>query len=107
VTYQLIDDLDGQILADGDGETVSFGLDGKSFEIDLGVKHASELRAAIALYVEHARVVRRSPSRPNRSNAAQSLKLAEVRAWAKDNGYEVASRGRMPARVIDAYKRAN
>jgi hypothetical protein len=30
-----------------------------------------------------------------------------VRAWAKDNGYEVADRGRLPAEVTDAYLAAN
>jgi hypothetical protein len=30
-----------------------------------------------------------------------------VRAWAKDNGYEVADRGRLPAEITDAYLAAH
>lgn len=39
---QLIDDLDGT--SNGDIETVVFGLDGVSYEIDLNDDHAGELR---------------------------------------------------------------
>src|SRR6478752_10053837 len=41
---------------DGDGseaaETVSFGLDGKSYEIDLSTENAAKLRAALAPYLQ-------------------------------------------------------
>ncbi|CDR02336.1 Lsr2-like protein [Streptomyces iranensis] len=32
---------------------------------------------------------------------------AEIRAWAKENGYEVSDRGRVPATVREAYAKAN
>jgi len=32
---------------------------------------------------------------------------AAVRAWARANGYEVGDRGRLPATMIDAYRRAH
>jgi DNA polymerase-3 subunit epsilon len=32
---------------------------------------------------------------------------AAVRAWARANGYEVGDRGRLPAEMIDAYRRAH
>src|SRR5690242_10945219 len=45
---KLIDDLDG-----GEAlETVKFGLDGHSYEIDLSAKNATRLRTALAPYVE-------------------------------------------------------
>lgn len=47
----LIDDLDGQVA----NETVTFGLDGKSYEIDLSDANASKLRDALAVYVAAAR----------------------------------------------------
>ena len=47
----LVDDIDG-----GDAsETVSFGLDGVDYEIDLSERHANELRESLALYVGHGR----------------------------------------------------
>ncbi|HAM13781.1 MAG TPA: hypothetical protein DCO91_10820, partial [Microbacterium sp.] len=30
-----------------------------------------------------------------------------VRAWAKENGYSVSERGRVPASVLEAYNAAN
>ncbi len=30
-----------------------------------------------------------------------------MRAWARDNGYEVADRGRLPVEITDAYRAAN
>ena len=46
---KLIDDLDG-----GEAhETVEFGLDGYSYEIDLSSKNAGKLRHALATYVDH------------------------------------------------------
>ena len=48
---QLIDDLD-QGAAE---ETVSFGLDGANYEIDLSAKNAAKVRDALAVYVANAR----------------------------------------------------
>ena len=51
----LVDDVDGGEAA----ETVSFALDGTSYEIDLAEKNAKELRDAFARYVSAARKVGR------------------------------------------------
>ena len=40
---QLVDDLDGKPITNGRGETVSFGLDGKDYDIDLSAKNAAKL----------------------------------------------------------------
>lgn len=39
--------------------------------------------------------------------AATGPKPAEVRAWARENGYEVAERGRIPSTVHQAFSVAN
>ena len=49
----LFDDLDGTEAA----ETVSFGLDGTQYEIDLNSGHAAELRATLAPFAGKARRV--------------------------------------------------
>src|SRR4051812_20712972 len=36
-----------------------------------------------------------------------SASLGTVRAWARANGYDVGERGRLPAEVTDAFKRAH
>jgi hypothetical protein len=49
----LVDDLDGSEAT----ESVSFGLDGTSYEIDLSEENAAQLRDALAPYVGHGRKV--------------------------------------------------
>ena len=51
VNVVLVDDIDGSDAT----ETVSFGLDGVDYEIDLSDEHAAELREAVACYIGHAR----------------------------------------------------
>lgn len=102
----LEDDLDG---GEAD-ETVSFALDGTSYEIDLNEANATKMREALAPYVGHARKV--TGSRGARRGAAKSSggsgpSPKEVREWARENGHEVPDRGRIPAEVREAYDAAH
>jgi nucleoid-associated protein Lsr2 len=95
---QLLDDITGQA-AD---ETVSFGLDGVDYEIDVNKKNAAALRKAFAPFQEAARRVggRRSPVM---KKVASGVDNKAVRAWAASNGIELSERGRIPGHVIDQY----
>jgi hypothetical protein len=102
VNIILVDDLDG---SEAD-ETVSFALDGTSYEIDLNEKNAAKLRDALSGYIGHARKV--STTRKRRSAASSSGPSArELRDWARSNGYEVSDRGRVPAEVREAFEAAH
>ncbi len=102
VNIILVDDLDG---SEAD-ETVSFALDGTSYEIDLNEKNAAKLRDALSGYIGHARKV--STTRKRRSAASASGPSArELRDWARSNGYEVSDRGRVPAEVREAFEAAH
>src|SRR4051795_2163045 len=110
VNVVLVDDIDGSDAA----ETVSFALDGVDYEIDLSDKHAAELRDAVALYVGHARRTggrrkgsRRSGSGSGGSGSGAGTSAADIRAWARENGWEVPERGRVSAEVREAYAAAN
>ncbi|GAB3536839.1 Lsr2 family protein [Arthrobacter tecti] len=96
----LIDDLDG---GEAD-ETVRFGLDGVQYEMDLSSAHAKDLRDALAPYVSAAR--RESQSKPRQSAPARNQEAAQIREWAKSNGYNVSSRGRVNSEIIEAYRAA-
>lgn len=106
VQVLLVDDIDGGS-AD---ETVTFALDGVSYEIDLTTAHAAELRDALATWVGHARKVggrsaagrSAGTTRPRRSSDAGA-----VRAWAKESGFEVSERGRISAEIREAYDAAH
>ena len=108
VNIVLIDDID-QTDAE---ETVTFGLDGKEYAIDLNAKNAAALRDALAPYVGHARPVsggsrRRTSGSSTKSAAGGGTAASEIRAWARDNGFDVPERGRVSAEVRDAYAAAH
>ena len=105
VNIVLIDDIDGSDAV----ETVAFGLDGTSYEIDLNKKNAAALRDALAGYVGNARKVtgaRRGGRRPS-SGASLGPSAREIRDWARSNGFKVPDRGRIPADVREAFEKAN
>ena len=108
VNVVLVDDLDGSDAV----ETVSFALDGVDYEIDLSEQHAGELRNALALYIGHGRRTggrrRKSPSGGSaKSPAAGGPSPSEIRAWARENGWDVPERGRVAADVREAYAAAH
>ena len=73
-----------------------------------GDTNAAALREILAPYVDAARRVSggrgTSSSAPRRRKAGQDY--GAVRAWAKENGYQVSDRGRVPATVLEAYEAA-
>jgi hypothetical protein len=102
---RLLDDLDGGEAA----ESVSFSLDGKSYEIDLSEKHAAALRDAFAPFVSSARRAGGTTvaaARPRMSTRAgrPRAETAAIREWASANGMEVSARGRISSTVLEAYE---
>lgn len=115
-TVSLLDDLDGGAAA----ETVAFGLDGASYEIDLTDKNAKKLRDAMASYVAHARrvdggrrvAVGRPRTRQTKATRATRTapdreQTAAIREWARAAGWEVSERGRLSAAVLEAFESAH
>ncbi|KAA1431625.1 histone-like nucleoid-structuring protein Lsr2 [Mycolicibacter arupensis] len=108
VTVTLIDDFDGEGAAD---ETVEFGLDGVTYEIDLSGKNAAKLRAEIKKWADAGRRVggrRRGRSGGGgRRGTIDREQSAAIRDWARRNGHNVSTRGRIPADIIDAFHAAS
>ena len=111
----LSDDLDDSISAD---ETVTFALDGTTYEIDLSEKNASEMRDVFGKYVSAARKVSGRGRSAGASGAGRSRatggggrmdreQAGAIRDWARKNGHEVSDRGRIPASVVEAYEAAH
>jgi hypothetical protein len=123
VKVRFVDDLDG---SDAAG-TVSFGLDGRAYEIDLSDENASRLRESLASFVAAARNSGGSATRTRRGQKtarktgapavtagsgprAQPLdreQTAAIRAWARQNGHQVSDRGRIAKSVVDAFQAAH
>ena len=108
ITTLFIDDIDGGA-AEG---TVRFALDGTEYEIDLNAKHSEELRSALGKYVSHARKVGGASRRAGRAagragrGTGSSLNTTEIRNWARENGYDIKDRGRVPADLVAKYQAA-
>jgi hypothetical protein len=102
----LEDDLDG---GEAD-ETVSFSLDGVSYEIDLSAKNAGKLRDQLAGYVA---VARRTGGRSARGRGRAAARgggqanTSDIRAWARAQGLDVSERGRIPAAIVEKYEKAH
>jgi Lsr2 len=105
VQYMLVDDVDGSTAV----ETVTFSLDGVSYEIDLTAANAKKLRNDFATWVGHARRSGgRKSSRKAGANAGQRRgDLSAVRQWARKNGHQVSDRGRISADILAAYDKAH
>ena len=86
--------------------TVSFGLDGRDYEIDLTNENAEEFREMLDTYMHAGRKVGGTRRRRRRSSPVAEVDPKAVRAWAAAKGYEVSNRGRIPAAVVEAYRAA-
>lgn len=110
VTVSLIDDLDG----DKADETVEFGLDGKSYEIDLSSGNADKLRDVLAKHVAAGRPLARSSKNgrvaTNRAATGSAHSRAEVqdcKKWLQDHGVTTSMRGRIATVLWNAYRAQN
>jgi len=125
----LIDDLDGSAAE----HTITFGLDGQAYEIDLSAPNADQRRGTLGRYVEHARRAAngkpngkrgRKPGSTSRGGGGSTVpaatfrtangdapltadERAALRAWAADQpGVTVAERGRIAASTIAEWRAA-
>ncbi len=99
-------------------ETIAFGLDGTSYELDACAEHATGLRDAFAPFVGAARRAGRAPAggaarrsgrtapRPAAAGSDRE-RVQAVREWARSNGHAVSERGRLSAAVQEAYDAAH
>ncbi|MBW3084816.1 Nucleoid-associated protein Lsr2 [Austwickia sp. TVS 96-490-7B] len=105
VQVLLVDDIDG-----GEArETISFALDGVTYDIDLSEANAEKLRTQMATWIGHARRAggRKVTGRRAGGAAAGRRDLNAVREWGRANGFQVSDRGRVSGELQSAYERAH
>ena len=126
VSTVFTDDLTGDTLTPEEVETVSFAVDGTTYEIDLSPANASSLRNDIAMWIDHARPTPAKTTRTTKAEAsgrtirpagtvtktggrvaADRNRSAAIRDWAHDHGHTVYPRGRIPATIVEAYNTAH
>jgi len=93
----LTDDIDGSDA----NRTVTFSLDGTSYEIDLSDTNVENLTTALEPFINAARKVGRGRSQ---SGTSKTRDLAAVRSWARDQGMQVSARGRVSQEILTAYQ---
>lgn len=106
VEVTLIDDLDGS-KADS---VVRFGLDDRSYEIDLSTANADKFRVVLARYIDTARKTdsaRGAGRRPLIKAIDAGPNTIEVREWAKGQGIQVPGRGRLSKDLVVLFQEAN
>ncbi|GAA4359322.1 histone-like nucleoid-structuring protein Lsr2 [Microbacterium rhizosphaerae] len=104
VITSITDDLDGS----DDASTVTFSLEGRSYEIDLSKDNRAALEKALAPFIAAGRsagAASRSTGRPRRRGNREDN--AAIREWARRNGHQVNERGRIPSSIVAAYNSAN
>ncbi|MRH87600.1 Lsr2 family protein [Nocardia sp. SYP-A9097] len=105
VIVEMVDDYDGKSTA---VETVQFAVDGIDYEIDLSDLNAAALRGVFEQWTSNAR----KTSRTSRTNVAKPRPAADreqtqaIRDWARQNGFDVSSRGRVPSEILAAYNKS-
>jgi len=105
VVTELTDDIDGS----GAVETVTFGYQGRQYEIDLSQKNADRLQRALTPFISKARTVRGADGRQRRRRGAagttRAVDTKASREWARQQGLQVSERGRIPAEIVQRYER--
>jgi len=92
--------------------TVPFGIDGRTYEIDLSAKREKQLREALAPFIDHARAAGAPPRtvvrsartvKPTQPPTPDKERSKAVRQWAQGKGMDVSDRGRIREAVFVAY----
>ncbi|MFI6682533.1 Lsr2 family protein [Streptomyces sp. NPDC050485] len=101
------DDLTGE--ESEEAKTHSIAIDGIVYEIDLGPDSYDKLMEAVGPFIGKARKAGRigKGAKPRGTGSSASGDTAKIRAWAKENGYEVNDRGRVPADIREAFQKAS
>lgn len=98
----LTDDIDGG-RAD---HTVSFALDGETYELDLSARNRAALHRSLAPFIAASRRLRNGIPEPTPFRALTRVDPRTVREWARARGIPLTPRGRIPQEVVDQFRAA-
>jgi hypothetical protein len=109
VIEQLVSDLSGKDIKDGEGETVKFSIGSTSYEMDLTEAEAGQFYDTVKKYTDVATKTSGRGMRAGGGSRAKSHRgqTQAIRAWAREDGREVSGRGRISQDIKDAYNAAH
>lgn len=106
------DDLTGEV--SDNLVTVSFSLDGETlYSVDLSPANAAHFRQTLggverrlAKYMAHASSVTNISARTGKTAHMRKSpgQVAAMRMWARQKGFNIADRGRIPTEIVDAFE---
>jgi hypothetical protein len=108
---ELTDDLDGSSAT----ETITFSLDGATYEIDLNDDNATRFRKSLDTFVDNARKIngprrpaaKRTTTKTTAKASSASTDANEARSWLREHGHEVSDRGRIKNDLIALFQEAS
>lgn len=104
---QYFDDLDNSPLTDDEVNTIRFSVDGNHYVLDLSEENAAAFRSALEPWTEVARTApAATPQRSTNRQSSSAKRSRAIREWARAEGIDVSDRGKIPARIVDAYNEA-
>lgn len=100
--------IESDISGKADAATVTFGLGGTWYEVDLTEDEKRDLEAALGTYLKVGRKTadgrgERKPVVP----ATTPEEREQIRAWGRKNGFEAPDFGRVPKKLQAAYDKAH
>jgi hypothetical protein len=91
-----------------DAATVTFGLEGEWYEIDLTDDEKKKLQSALRSYVAKGRkAATKQPEKKRMVPAMTPEEREKIRAWGRENGFDVPEFGRIPKQLQAAYDKAH
>lgn len=99
--------IESDISGKPDAATVTFGLEDTWFEIDLTDEEKKELQSTLNRYLSKARKATAKGQKKRIVPDTTPEEREKIRQWARENGFEVPSFGRLPKQVQKAYDEAH
>ena len=117
-TELITDDFDGTVLDPSEVIVETFTINGVQYSLDLGGKSADKFDKDMQKWIDKAtriggrakRSTNKRATAPNTTTTAarpDKAQLAAIREWARNNGYEVSVRGRIPQAIVDEFDSAH
>ncbi|MGI8307001.1 histone-like nucleoid-structuring protein Lsr2 [Saccharopolyspora hattusasensis] len=99
--------VESDISGKPDATTVTFGLADTWYEIDLTEDEKKKLEATLKTYLSKGRKAQKKGEKKQVVPETTPEEREQIRAWAKEQGFEFAERGRIPKSVQAAYDKAH
>lgn len=100
------DDLTGK--ESDEARTHSFSVDGVQYEIDLAPESFDQFLEVLGPFMENGRKLGRGSRAVGATRQVTPAEdSSKIREWARDHGYQVSDRGRVPVNVREAYQKAH